>query len=77
MPQSLLSFSGESITSGDEFLFSASNSHNGSTSTNESGSHSMGRSGSGDVPSLMNVENAFKGITIPVDDEFDLEALEG
>ncbi|KPI43249.1 Transcriptional activator protein acu-15 [Cyphellophora attinorum] len=80
VPQSLLSFSGESITSGDDFLFSAS-SHNGSTSTNESRGSGSGtgiggaRTGSGDLPTL--TENAFKGIAIPVDDEFDFDVLEG
>ena len=63
VPQSLLSFSGESINSGDDFIFSAS-SNNGSSSTTDSI----------EVPQM---ENAFKGITIPVDDEFDFEALEG
>lgn len=65
VPQSLLSFSGDSINSGDDFLFSAS-SNNGSTST-------------GDAIDLPPVDGqgVYKGITIPVDDEFDFEALEG
>lgn len=64
VPQSLLSFSGESITSGDDFLFSAS-SHNGSTST-------------GDALDVSPLEGSgvYKGITIPVDDEFDFDVLE-
>jgi len=64
VPQSLLSFSGESINSSDDFLFSAS-SNNGSTSTGESL----------DVPPME--QGPYKGITIPIDDEFDFEALEG
>lgn len=65
VPQSLLSFSGESITSGDDFIFSASG-NNGSTST-------------GDTVDIspLDGQGIYKGITIPVDDDFDFEALEG
>ncbi|KAJ9614270.1 DNA-binding transcription factor cat8 [Cladophialophora chaetospira] len=53
VPQSLLSFSEESLTSGDDFMFSTAGSHNGST-------------GDG-----LDLPEAYRGITIPVDDEFD------
>lgn len=70
VPQSLLSFSGESINSSDDFLFSAS-SNNGSTSTNDS-------SAGADLRGSTSLENgAFKGIAIPVDDDFDFDGLEG
>ena len=59
VPQSLLSFSGDSMASGEDLVFSAS-SNNGSTSTNES--IEVGR-------------DAFKGITIPVDDGFDFDEV--
>lgn len=65
VPQSLLSFSGDSINSGDDFLFSAS-SNNGSTSTGEAM----------DLPPV-DGQGVYKGITIPVDDDFDFDALEG
>ena len=55
VPQSLLSFSEESLTSGDDFLFSTAGSHHGSTST-----------GNG-----LELPEPYKGITIPVDDDFD------
>jgi len=61
VPQSLLSFSEESLTSGDDFLFSAAGSNNGSTAA------------PGD--SLEMVE-PYRGITIPVDDEFDFHEIE-
>jgi hypothetical protein len=69
VPQSLLSFSGDSIGSSDDFLFSAS-SNNGSSST---------ATDSLDVGSKHGKNNngAFHGIAIPVDDDFDFEALEG
>ncbi len=57
VPQSLLSFSEESLASGDDFLFSTATSHNGSTST-----------GLGDS---LELPEAYRGITIPIDDEFD------
>lgn len=60
VPQSLLSFSEESMTSGDEFVLSAPGSTNGSTSTNES----------------TNRRDLYKGISIPVDDEFDFHEIE-
>lgn len=59
VPQSLLSFSEESLTSNDDFVFSAPGSHNGSLSTNDG---------------LEITEEAFKGITMPVssiEDELD------
>ena len=55
VPQSLLSFSEESLTSGDDFLFSTAESNNGSTSTGEN----------------LEILEPYRGITIPVDDEFD------
>ena len=83
VPQSLLSFSGESITSGDDFLFSAS-SNNGSTNTNDSsgignGNGNGGRSGRASAAPMGEQSGAFKGIAMPAvgDDEFDFEALEG
>jgi hypothetical protein len=84
VPQSLLSFSGESITSGDDFLFSAS-SHNGSTSTASGSGHGegldCGRSvdgqGRGVRMGSSGGASGYKGIAIPVDDEFDFEGLEG
>jgi len=58
VPQSLLSFSEESLTSADDFLFSAPSSHNGSTSTHDGIDVSSG-------------EEAFKGIIMPshIEDE--------
>lgn len=64
VPQSLLSFSEESLTSGDEFVFSAAGSHNGSMSTN-------------DGLEVTPHEEAFKGITMPVgsiEDELDFSS---
>ena len=62
VPQSLLSFSDESLTSGDDFVFStAGSSHHGSMSTHES-------------MELPLHDDVFKGITIPVssiEDELD------
>ncbi|RMD44595.1 hypothetical protein DV735_g494, partial [Chaetothyriales sp. CBS 134920] len=58
VPQSLLSFSGDSFTSGDDLVFSSS-SHNGSLSSTNENAEACG-------------ESPFKGITIPMDD--DLEA---
>jgi hypothetical protein len=55
VPQSLLSFSEESLTSGEDFLFSTAGSHNGSI-------------GVGDG---LELADGYRGITIPVDDEFD------
>jgi len=55
VPQSLLSFSEESLTSGDDFLFSTAGSHNGSTEPGDS----------------LELPDSYRGITIPVDDEFD------
>ena len=55
VPQSLLSFSEESLTSGDDFLFSTAGSHNGSTGTGDG----------------LELPEAYRGITIPIDDEFD------
>ncbi|EXJ83158.1 hypothetical protein A1O1_06777 [Capronia coronata CBS 617.96] len=59
VPQSLLSFSEESLTSGDDFLFSAAGSHNGSTATGDS----------------MDPIETYRGIAIPVDDEFDFHEV--
>lgn len=52
VPQSLLSFSEESMSSGEDVLFSAPGSHNGSLSMNE--------------PLEMHGDDTFKGITMPV-----------
>lgn len=60
VPQSLLSFSEESLTSGDDFLFSAPPSNNGSTATGEH----------------IDLGDRYRGITMPVDDEFDLHVLQ-
>ncbi|KAI1613266.1 fungal-specific transcription factor domain-containing protein [Exophiala viscosa] len=56
VPQSLLSFSDESLTSGDDFFFSAPPSNNGS----------------GPMGDSVDLTEAYRGITIPVDDEFDI-----
>lgn len=61
VPQSLLSFSEESLTSGDDFVFSTAGSHNGSMSTH-------------DGIDVTTSEEPFKGITMPVssiEDELD------
>lgn len=62
VPQSLLSFSDESLTSGDDFVFStAASSHHGSLSTQDGSELPVG-------------DEAFKGITMPVssiEDELD------
>ncbi|KIW22549.1 uncharacterized protein PV07_12426 [Cladophialophora immunda] len=60
VPQSLLSFSEESLTSGDDFLFSTAGSHNGSTVTGDS----------------LELPETYRGITIPVDDEFEFHEVE-
>jgi len=60
VPQSLLSFSEESLTSGDDFLFSAPPSNNGSTAPGEN----------------FDIADRYRGITIPVDDEFDFHEVE-
>ncbi|KIV97697.1 hypothetical protein PV10_01410 [Exophiala mesophila] len=59
VPQSLLSFSEESLTSGDDFLFSAPPSNNGSTATEQ-----------------IDLGDRYRGITMPVDDDFDLHGLQ-
>lgn len=64
-PQSLLSFSEESLTSGDDFVFSTAGSHNGSMSTH-------------DGIDLVASEESFKGITMPVssiEDELDFSPV--
>lgn len=61
VPQSLLSFSEESLTSGDDFVFSTAGSHHGSMSTH-------------DGVDVVTGEEIFKGITMPVtsiEDELD------
>jgi len=55
VPQSLLSFSEESLTSGEDFLFSTAGSHNGSTGPSDS----------------LELPDPYRGITIPIDDEFE------
>lgn len=60
VPQSLLSFSDESLTSGDDFMFSATGSHTGSTVIGEG----------------LDLGETYRGITIPVDDEFDFHEIE-
>lgn len=66
VPQSLLSFSEESLTSADDFLFSAPSSHNGSMSTNDGVDMASG-------------EEAFKGIMMPshIEDELDFSPVGG
>lgn len=59
VPQSLLSFSEESLTSGDDFMFSTAGSHNGSTVTGDN----------------LDPAETYRGITIPVDDEFDFHEI--
>jgi len=59
VPQSLLSFSDESLTSGDDFMFSAAGSNSGSAGEN------------------LDLGETYRGITIPVDDEFDFHDIEG
>ena len=71
VPQSLLSFSGESMTSGDDLLFSASsvNGSNPSASSSNNGSNASeslvldgkGQTGKGK-------DSAYQGIAIPNDD---------
>ena len=60
VPQSLLSFSEESLTSGDDFLFSAPASHNGSTNLGDP----------------LDLAETYRGISIPVDDEFEFHEVE-
>ena len=60
VPQSLLSFSEESLTSGDDLVFSTASSHNGSSLAHDS----------------LEVRETYQGITIPFDDEFDFHDLE-
>ena len=62
VPQSVLSFSDESLTSGEDLLFSAAGSHDGSTGTIESADLSNA-----------NMPSRFKGIAMPsvvFDDDF-------
>lgn len=61
VPQSLLSFSEESLTSGDDFLFSAPPSNNGSAAA---------------TGEAIDLTEHYGGITIPVDDEFDVHEIE-
>ncbi|RMZ80012.1 hypothetical protein DV738_g3078, partial [Chaetothyriales sp. CBS 135597] len=61
VPQSLLSFSGDSLTSGDDLVFSSS-SHNGSLSSTNENAEAC-------------VESAFKGIAIPIDDELEAQDI--
>lgn len=56
VPQSLLSFSDESLTSGDDFFFSAPPSNHGSAAPGDG----------------VDLTEPYRGITIPVDDEFDI-----
>ena len=61
VPQSLLSFSEESLTSGDDFVFSTAGSHNGSMSTQDGLDTAL-------------TEESFKGMVMPVssiEDELD------
>jgi hypothetical protein len=55
VPQSLLSFSEESLTSNDDFLFSTAGSHSGSIGPGDS----------------LELPETYRGITIPIDDGFD------
>lgn len=67
VPQSVLSFSEESLTSGDDLVFSATGSNNGSTATNDSTDLS-------DIKSPAGGMSGFKGIAMPtgtaLDDDY-------
>lgn len=69
VPQSVLSFSEESLTSGEDLVFSRCASNNGSTGSARTAIESLENStvveGQGDD---------FKGIAIPFDDDFDFHA---
>ena len=86
VPQSLLSFSGESMTSGDDLVFSASSNNGSGTSASASNngsnaSESLGVDGMGKNTGhqRMKGQEAYKGITIPIDDmdEFEFAEIEG
>jgi hypothetical protein len=83
--QSLLSFSGDSMASGDDLVFSASSvsgsgvsgnaSHNGSSASESVLLDGQGRGkGSGGIGKGM--DGAFRGITIPIDDMDDFDFTE-
>jgi hypothetical protein len=74
VPQSLLSFSGESITSGDDLVFSASSVNGSGTSASasnngSSASESLVLDGSGKgMQGVKGLDGGYRGITIPTDD---------
>ncbi len=76
VPQSLLSFSDESLTSGDENLFSAAGSHNGSASTHEGIDLTASTAMYAKSPGVGSFTETYKGITIPIDDEFDIREFD-
>ncbi|RMZ89757.1 hypothetical protein DV736_g3021, partial [Chaetothyriales sp. CBS 134916] len=61
VPQSLLSFSGDSFTSGDDLVFSTSSNNDSSSSTYDNAEPGG--------------ESSFKAITIPVDDELEVHDI--
>jgi hypothetical protein len=67
VPQSVLSFSEESLTSGEDVVFSRCASHNGSTGSASTAMDSLENS-----TVMERHGDAFKGISIPFDDEFDV-----
>ena len=69
VPQSVLSFSEESLNSGDDLVFSRCASNNGSTASASTAIDSLENS-----TFLEKQADAFKGISIPFDDDFDIHA---
>lgn len=67
VPQSVLSFSEESLTSGEDLVFSRCASNNGSTGSASTAIDSLENS-----TVVERHGDAFKGISIPFDDDFDL-----
>lgn len=69
VPQSVMSFSEESLTSGEDLVFSRCASNNGSTGSASTAIDSLESS-----TLVENHGDAFKGIAIPFDDDFDFHA---
>lgn len=67
VPQSLLSFSEESLTSAEELIFSAPSSHKGSTSTTDGLEISSGAAKTGET---------YEGIAMPVNDDYDFHEID-
>ena len=74
VPQSVLSFSEESITSGEDLVSSTASSNNGSTTANKRHGLDLG-AGVGAMASPAAIET-FKGIAMPLGDDFDLDSFE-